>query len=363
MKKSFLTVVNILIIVSIASSQRRLVVLNHKGCGFVDGIIPKEISTMPPGDQALEYVKAICSVAGIEQNFVVKEGAVSIAMSTTNDQKERLIIYNEDFFGNQHNDTYKIAILAHEIGHHLNNHLFPETIKRSADELSADKFSGFIIAKLGLKLEDGITLLKTACPLHVEGYYPARSDRIQAFTNGFKDAQPDVNPDINYAYNIKNLLYKIKFGSSYVDVLNFEQDNNVSRTYDSLPQATECTGEIIRYYWKYVKKSKIWGDFDQFFATAGLIDLITNDTFVVYAFKNNALSRVSIRIFTSGNGYEKKILEALGQNIIAYPIRYQTTLNGFHFISGSSFHDRNATEIYICNEIGYKFCLHDWWHF
>jgi hypothetical protein len=106
--KKYLLVLAISLSHLVLLRAQQIIVLNHRGCGFIESAIPSSIKTSDPSDAALEYVKRICNITGITQAFVVRQGFVANAYSTTNDKNERLILYNEDFFSGLNSETYKI---------------------------------------------------------------------------------------------------------------------------------------------------------------------------------------------------------------------------------------------------------------
>jgi hypothetical protein len=340
--------------------------LPKRACGFNNMILPSEVYTWDPESQALEYIKAICKVTGINENFIVRRASVDNAIATIDQDNNRIIYYGDHFFDNLNNETYKVVVLAHEIGHHLNNNLFPVGNRRPSDELDADRFAGTVLARLALDIKDGQKLLEIKCSLQGNGYYPARSARIEALKNGYNSIRMESQPqyDENYAYNIKSLLYKVRFGATINDVLNFEfGPNHGTVPYENLPVATECAGETIRYFWRYLKDTKLNTEIYAFLDKHHLRKMVFDESFVVYVFKDNHLARVSLRIFSdSPEQFELRFYTALGQDVTKYPLRYKMTLDGNHFISGCSFTDVRSTEIYMTNETGYGFCIHDWWY-
>ncbi|BAU53263.1 hypothetical protein [Mucilaginibacter gotjawali] len=179
----------------------------NRSCGFSKQDTTSEGYAWDADNQALEYVKRICDVSGISKNFTIQRSSLTAtACAVIDADNNRIIYYNQDFFGSLNNETYKIAILAHEIAHHLNNNLFTKDSKRTIDELDADKFAGSVICKLGLKLEDAKQLYITECPSYSKGIYPARKDRIEAFSIGFYDAGCQNGKAPNQADNSNPIL-------------------------------------------------------------------------------------------------------------------------------------------------------------
>ena len=171
-----------------------------------------------------------------------------------------------------------------------------------------------------------------------------------------------VEKDRSYTSNVNLLLHKIEFGSSIADVTRYEFGPAMKPiSYESLPTAIECTNETIKYYWRYLKDSKMSDQIFGFLAAKGILSMVSSDSYLVYAFKDNKLIRISLRIYSPNSSFKSVFLNAIGQNTITNPDKYQVELNKTHFITGQSFEDGSFTEILLANDIGYKVCVSDWW--
>jgi len=170
-----------------AASQRK-VRLQYTVCAFNKPLETDEIYEWDATNQVLEYVNKICSAAYIVPNFKVIRASVDNAIATIDSNNNRVIYYSQAFFQSLQNETHKMAILAHEIGHFVNNHTFSKNDRRPTDELEADQFAGSILCKLGYHFNDTKKLLIELCATQGEGYYPARLARIEAFNVGFEKA-------------------------------------------------------------------------------------------------------------------------------------------------------------------------------
>lgn len=111
----------------------------------------------------------------------------------------RYIFYNESFMQSvKLNNWTNMAILAHEVGHHINGHTLKldNLEQQRNEELEADNFSGFILSKLGASLAQTIELTKIF-PRGDDTYssHPTRSKRIIAYTNGWNKGKE--NKSIN----------------------------------------------------------------------------------------------------------------------------------------------------------------------
>ena len=80
-----------------------------------------------------------------------------------------------------------MALLSHEIAHHLNGHTLEAGGSRPPTELEADKFAGFAVGKLGGSLQEAQWLFRQ---LSAEGSetHPPRSARLEAVAVGWRDA-------------------------------------------------------------------------------------------------------------------------------------------------------------------------------
>lgn len=98
-------------------------------------------------------------------------------------------------------DWETLTLLAHELGHLVNNHFTnPKPGTRAWDwELEADKFAGFMIYMLKGKLSDALSVYNDPI-ISENGTYthPGRKDRKKAVETGWKDAEkkyPGTKPN------------------------------------------------------------------------------------------------------------------------------------------------------------------------
>lgn len=86
-------------------------------------------------------------------------------------------------------DWAALTILAHELGHHINNHLInplPDATARDM-ELEADETAGFIIYMMGGEVRDMLPAFLRS-PEQGSYTHPPRRSRIAALEKGFRDA-------------------------------------------------------------------------------------------------------------------------------------------------------------------------------
>ena len=113
----------------------------------------------------------------------------------------RYIFYDRGFMSsvNSGNNWENLFILAHEVGHHINGHSLdlvlyaaevvePETLaNQRKQELEADEFAGFILAKLGATLEQTSSAINLIASDRDDAYskHPSKSKRLAAISIGY----------------------------------------------------------------------------------------------------------------------------------------------------------------------------------
>jgi hypothetical protein len=147
----------------------------------------------------------ILSMQGLNNRFVVLAcTSVDNCIATIDKNNRPVILYNPNFLKSVKKLGFKeadipsilekdwstLTILAHEIGHHLNNHItnpLPGATEIQI-ELEADKTAGFLVYLMGGTLEKAKMAFQGVSET---GNYshPKRQDRIAALTNGYDDAK------------------------------------------------------------------------------------------------------------------------------------------------------------------------------
>lgn len=152
-----------------------------------------------------EVVDQIMKFTGLPPNFEVVEGpvpnAAAMIVLDDDDLPVRVIAYNRDFISEVRaatadNDWAPISIMAHEIGHHLSGHTLVPGGSQPPIELEADRFSGFVLNKMGASLPDTTRAIETLIPEADGETHPGRAKRLKAVTSGWTDSceqsgQPD----------------------------------------------------------------------------------------------------------------------------------------------------------------------------
>ena len=153
--------------------------------------------SFPPDQDATRVFKQILAVsglAGIEDRIVIRASAeVANAEAFVEDQK-RIILYRTEFMQelvkNTKNCWSQIAVLAHEVGHHLRFHTV--VVGRDQEfELEADYSAGFILRRLGATLEQTQAAFRELGQDVASSSYPVRAQRVEAASSGWASTKPD----------------------------------------------------------------------------------------------------------------------------------------------------------------------------
>lgn len=149
------------------------------------------------GSSGKQVVAEIMRYTGLPANFVVVEGqvpnAAAVIMAGLDKVPRRVIAYNPAFMGEviratQANNWAPVSIMAHEIGHHLSGHTIVPGGSQPPIELESDKFSGFVLYKMGAPLKDAQNAIATLIPEADGQTHPGRKKRLAAIEAGWKEA-------------------------------------------------------------------------------------------------------------------------------------------------------------------------------
>ena len=157
--------------------------------------------------EAEKSLERILSVIGLNKNFILKScDDINNALAITY-KSERYILYDKEFMQLIKNNTNKwsnLFILAHEVGHHVNGHTrdfalidseFNEEslFDKRQDELEADQFAGFILAKLGASLDETTKAIELISSNSDDTFstHPNKAKRLNAIRLGYFKANPE----------------------------------------------------------------------------------------------------------------------------------------------------------------------------
>ncbi len=174
-------------------------------------------------------VDKILDQIGLFRNFTIQEcpninNAIAKNITTSSGQKERYILYDNNFFNRiddkAGSDWAAISILAHEIGHHLNGHSLNNEGSNHRFELEADYFSGISLAKMGASLEEAQSAIQTFRYEKATSTHPSKADRLLEIEKGWRKA------------NAKKDLPEIKIIDPKFDIKT--NDNNLEKSKEYL---------------------------------------------------------------------------------------------------------------------------------
>ena len=157
---------------------------------------PAALTGAAPGDCA-SAVTRIMGYTGLPANFVVVSGPVpnAAAVILLDDKRvpRRVIAFNPQFMDAATrlaggNAWGPISVMAHEIAHHLSGHTIVPGGSRPEIELEADKFSGFVLRKMGAPLADATRMILAIGTDHATPTHPAKAQRVAAIREGWAQA-------------------------------------------------------------------------------------------------------------------------------------------------------------------------------
>lgn len=167
---------------------------------YGEPINSSSIAGFASSTEANKVISDIIEVIGLQPKFQIRSANIPNAAAIVS-SGQRYILYNPNFIATIEKATQtkwaSIAILAHEIGHHLNGHTLLGGGSRPFVELEADEFSGFILRKMGASLADAQVAMKVMATQRESTSHPAKNDRLQAIANGWYKSGAQITG--NYA--------------------------------------------------------------------------------------------------------------------------------------------------------------------
>lgn len=160
-------------------------------CRYDSSTSIKNIEIYAPPRRELEEINRIVSYAGLPQNFEIYTSDIENAYAIIIKGK-RLIIFNKDLLRtvDRNSNTYwsSISILAHEIAHHFSGHTLQKSVNNIGNELEADKFSGYILYKLGAPKQQATVAIDLLGSETESITHPSKLKRKKAIEVGWEEA-------------------------------------------------------------------------------------------------------------------------------------------------------------------------------
>ena len=194
--------------------------------------------------EAENALQKILDVIGAKKNFVLSSCSDIQNAVATSYKGVRYILYDKKFIQNLNlysNDWTGMTVLAHEVGHHINGHAVdiglylskqvePKTLaKKRQQELEADEFAGFVMARLGASLteiQNGIAIVSSEGD-DTYSTHPSKSKRLRAIEIGYNRAKQNSTSARNvYTEKTKN------YNTDVYDVKIQLLEKDAQKTYD-----------------------------------------------------------------------------------------------------------------------------------
>ena len=195
-----------------------------------------------------EALNKILSVVGAAKRFMlVPCENINNAVAYTSESGLRYIIYDEVFMNSlSTGDNYwgNMAILAHEVGHHINGHTLAGDLSQyesRLEELEADEFAGFVLSKLGAKLDEVKSVFSEISFDGDDTYssHPNRSRRLNAIEKGFEKAINNDNITQKKLSTFEEYFYR---GNDNVN------NENYSKAIEDYDEAIKLRKDYVAFY-------------------------------------------------------------------------------------------------------------------
>lgn len=166
-------------------------------------------SREPDLAEARAQVERVVRVSGLEMNFeMIVDPSTPAAAEIINGR--RVILFDPRFMAQVADricpDWGAMSILAHEVGHHLAGHTLRQSAEPWRDELEADEFSGFVLARIGATLAETTSAAARILPEQPTPTHPGRKDRIAAIVHGWQNAEALVSAELTQAKHDRGLV-------------------------------------------------------------------------------------------------------------------------------------------------------------
>jgi hypothetical protein len=161
------------------------------GCAYNYTPNHSKIQLFEPRPREVSQISSILKYTGLPSNFTIYSASIDNAIATIIEDR-RYILYDPKLLSstdvNSNGYWASMSILAHEIGHHLSGHTITKIGSNHNDELEADKFSGFVLYKLGATLSQAKMAIQLLGNENESPTHPSKTRRLQAIDKGWNEA-------------------------------------------------------------------------------------------------------------------------------------------------------------------------------
>jgi len=146
----------------------------------------------PPHPNAVLAMHLVIDAVGMRRSIdlfsanITKDGIAGFATVIGG---RRYIVYDRESVTWAEGVTQwtSVSLVAHEVGHHLGTHMHRRDVSGHAEELEADRFAGFALAKLGATEEQATSYYQSDRPATRD--HPSAADCREAVREGWKLGQ------------------------------------------------------------------------------------------------------------------------------------------------------------------------------
>lgn len=153
----FIIVVLLFLPISI-DGQSLLSISRERACSYHAKPLPKDLYVIKK-DSISNICEKIIQSTNLNIKIEIIASNVESASAILDSTHIRYLLYSRRHFLINTDRARQIGILAHEIGHHANEHTF-EAENRETEEIEADEFMGFALYRMGVLREDASTIAR-----------------------------------------------------------------------------------------------------------------------------------------------------------------------------------------------------------
>src|SRR5688572_5003458 len=138
-----------------------------------------------------DMLQEIIDITGLQTDIELREADV-LNIEASISHRKRFISYNPAYITSLNKITKNkwavMALLAHEVGHHLNGHTIRKGGSTPELELEADEFAGFILHRLGATLQQSQNVMYYIARSKESKTHPSKNSRLLAIEKGWNRA-------------------------------------------------------------------------------------------------------------------------------------------------------------------------------
>ena len=196
-------------------NQTGILYTKINGCGYANQGKYEGLKIFKPKIKEKQQILEILKYSGLPINFEIYSADINNALATIINGK-RYILYDEKLlsYSDKMSGEYwtSMSILAHEIGHHLSGHTLSKSGSSHSIELEADKYSGFILHKMGASKEQSIKAINLFISNSESNTHPSKNKRIKAIIDGWEESNQTrynsaIPPASNDNIDVSNYIF------------------------------------------------------------------------------------------------------------------------------------------------------------